>query len=358
MQRVLIAGVPRALARPRDRIEGSRAPFDIRQGSGSPWAPARRSFKPLRSMKTPGREQAAYRASHDPGLAHRARKLMLAQPAALLEVRVHRLNPSPGVTALCAGFELKRWREDQLVSHVMEWLPEFALKYGEWQGLGAHNAANLLSRAAKAVYTSQRYKSRGEFGEILLHIALRQVFKTVPAVSKYFFKDSSNDTVKGFDAVHVVATTRTLELWLGEVKFYEDIGKAISAVVAELSTHTGRNYLRSEFAAITNKIDDTWPQADRLRKLLHPNTSLDQVFDRICIPVLLTYNSPTVGAFKEASKAYKDALITEILRHHTSFASNTLPTDLRVHLFLLPLRDKKSLVKKLDQRLKQWQALV
>ena len=34
------------------------------------------------------------------------------------------------------------------------------------------------------------------------------------AISKVFFKDSPNDTVKGFDAVHVVESLDGLELWL------------------------------------------------------------------------------------------------------------------------------------------------
>jgi len=149
-----------------------------------------------------------------------------------LEARVHRLEPAPGVTGLCAGYEQKEWRAKQLASHLMKWLPEFALKHTEVEALGAANAVELIARAAKTIYSSGRSANRGEFGELLLHVALRQCFKTLPAISKYFYKDSRNDTVKGFDAVHVVASADTLELWLGEVKFYADISRAIRDVVA------------------------------------------------------------------------------------------------------------------------------
>ena len=199
-------------------------------------------------------------------------------PSPFLDVRVHRLEPSPGLTSLCAGYELKEWRCTQLADHLIEWLPDFALTHSEREGLGSHNAVALTIQAAKSVYTSEKYGRRGEIGEILLHIALRQVFKTVPAINKVFFKDSTNDTVKGFDAVHVVAAAESLELWLGEVKFYNDISSAIDDVIKEIEAHTTRDYLRAEFAAIVNKIDPAWPYASRLKLLLGKNTSLDQMF--------------------------------------------------------------------------------
>jgi hypothetical protein len=62
--------------------------------------------------------------------------------------------------------------------------------------------------------STDKYQKRGEIGELLLHVICREVFKTYPAITKYFYKDSSNNTVKGFDAVHVVVTKTGLELWL------------------------------------------------------------------------------------------------------------------------------------------------
>ena len=41
------------------------------------------------------------------------------------------------------------------------------------------------------------------WGNLVTH-SMRQVFDTIPAISKIFYKDSANDTVKGFDAVHVL----------------------------------------------------------------------------------------------------------------------------------------------------------
>lgn len=279
-------------------------------------------------------------------------------PDPFLEVRVHRLDIAPGLTGLCAGYELGEWRCDQLAAHLMKWLPEFALSPTECETIGAHNAVDMVGQAARAVYASGNYQARGEFGELLLHVVLRQVFNTYPAISKYYFKDSANDTVKGFDAVHVVATDVGLELWIGEVKFYTDIATAIRDVVEELEGHTQRDYLRSEFTAILHKVDDRWAHAERLRALLDVNTSLDKVFDAVCLPVLLTYDSPTIASFSTVSNEFKRAFEDEVMAHYKRFCSKSLPDRVRIHLFLLPLSSKGELVRRLDERLKACQAIV
>jgi hypothetical protein len=163
---------------------------------------------------------------------------MMKHPAPLLKVRVSDFEAEPWLVAMCAGYENGEWREDQLIEHAMEWLPEFSLKYSEWSSLGAANAVKLVRKAAKAIYNTENFKSRGEFGELFLHMILRQVFGTIPAICKMHYKDSRNDTVKGFDCVHVVSKEEVLELWIGEVKFYKKINAAIRDVVKELFEHT------------------------------------------------------------------------------------------------------------------------
>jgi hypothetical protein len=278
-------------------------------------------------------------------------------PDPFLTVRVHNRDAQPSLSGLCVGYERGEWRAQQLADHVMDWLPEFALTASECTTLGHQNATKLMRSAAKRVYDSEKFKNRGEFGEILLHAAIRQVFDSLPAVSKIYYKSANNDTVKGFDAVHVVGPPEDLELWLGEAKFYDDISRAIPDVVAELHKHLETNYLRDEFALIVNKIDPKWPHAEVLKKLLQPEVSLDDVFTRVCIPVLLTYDSPCVAGHTSCDSAYVKAFEQEITKHYGAFCGRDLPNEIRIHLFLLPLHQKKVLVEVLDTKLKAWQQL-
>ncbi len=275
-------------------------------------------------------------------------------PNPLLKVRVSDYEAEPWLVAMCAGYESGEWRDTQLVEHVMEWLPEFALKYSEWQSLGAANAVKLIKKAAKALYNTEKYKSRGEFGELFLHMILRQVFGTLPAISKMHYKDSRNDTVKGFDCVHVVPVGANLELWIGEVKFYKNITSAIYDVVEELGQHTTRDYLRDEFVAITNKIDEKWPYAEKINLLLDNNTSLDEIFNSVAIPVLLTYDSEAIKSHNKITKEFKEHFENEVRDNWGKFCKKRIPENINVHLILFPLKSKKEIQDKLHEELQRW----
>lgn len=282
----------------------------------------------------------------------------------LLTVLQHRPESTPGLTGLCAGFESGEWRFEALAEALLEWLPEFCLRQGELTDLTPRTIARRMKRAARLVYETRKFENRGEFGELLLHVVLAEVFHTLPAISKIYYKDGPNETVKGFDAVHVVpvagpdgAPDSALELWLGEVKFYDDAARAIRDVVAELQKHADRNYLRREFAAVRNKIDDSWPHATALRRLLDENTSLDTVFSALCVPVLLTYDSTTLGAHTAHGGRYVAEIRAEWERHYNAFVKKGLPEHLKVHLFLVPLATKARLIAALDDRLRVWQQL-
>jgi hypothetical protein len=285
------------------------------------------------------------------------KKRELKHPEPFLETRVHDLSKVPGLITLCAGYENGEWRYKQLAVHLLKWLPEFALSIRERESISYDNALEGMTKAAKAVYSTKKKKNRGEIGEILLHIALRQVFCTIPAISKYFYKDSANDTIKGFDSVHITVDDGNFQLWLGEVKFYKDINKAIRMVIKEIRKHLARNYLRNEFAFISSKVETDWEHEKQFRKLISENTSLDKIFNSICIPVLLTYESSTIASHKKVSEAFIDAIQKESYNCYDRFCKNRMPKSLKVHLFLLPMKSKKALVDEFDVRLKLCQSL-
>lgn len=278
-------------------------------------------------------------------------------PTPLLEVRTWDPDTSVPLLGLCAGYECGSWRCEELSRHVIDWLLDFALPPSLKNEVSHSTATEFFRRAVTTIYNTDKYQRRGEFGEILLHAVVRQCFGTIPAVAKVFYKDASNDTVKGFDCVHVVPTEEGLELWLGEVKFYSSIASAISDVVGELAKHTDTDYLRNEFALITNKIDDGWPHAADLKKLLNPNTSLDSVFKRTRIPVLLTYDSSAIQSYSEVTDEFKAQLSAEMAGHHQTFSSNSLPERLELLLILVPLKKKAELVERIQTRLEAAQKL-
>jgi hypothetical protein len=276
-------------------------------------------------------------------------------PKPFIKLRLEDISKIPNLYAYCVGYEGGKWRDEQLAFHVMEWLPEYSLKYSELKNLEPGNSVRIIRQAARSVYLSDNFSRRGEFGEILLHILIRQTKKTIPAISKIYFKDAWNDTIKGFDCVHIVVSEAIFELWLGEVKFYSDINDAISDVCQELIEHTKQDYLKNEFSAIVNKLDPVWPYTNRLKDLLDMNTSLDQIFECVCIPVLLTYNSKTVKSFSQICTEYEQQFNLEVTKNYEKFVNKMRQLPIVVHLFLLPLEDKDRLNQILNDKLKGFQ---
>ncbi|MBS3737391.1 MAG: DUF1837 domain-containing protein [Psychroflexus sp.] len=142
------------------------------------------------------------------------------------------------------GFDLndsgkKTYRLDKLIGILTDVIPEFA--FGLHQGSLTENTklVSKIKDAAKSIYKvnafnevceiylkngflddddERKYMRRGEFGELILHLLLRDFHNTIPLISKIYFKDSYGHAVHGFDAIHIDPAEKTL--WLGESKIY------------------------------------------------------------------------------------------------------------------------------------------
>lgn len=275
-------------------------------------------------------------------------------PSALLTARLSDEKARPALLAATVDYELGSWRAQAFANHILEWVLDYALRRGEREHLSPGRVVEITKRAMKATFGNGH--DRGVPGEILLHAVCRQFFGSDTVINKVWFKTANNDTYKGFDGVHAVHSGNTLELWLGEAKFYRNADRAIQAVVGELDDHLDRDYLRGEFALVASKIDDDHPHAAELRQLMHPNSSLDQVFDRIVVPILLTYDSASTLGHTKVCPEYDAALEAEVRRIWLKL-TNRLPTTLpvAVRLFLVPLADKTAVENALHAELQKWQ---
>lgn len=180
-------------------------------------------------------------------------------PKRLLTPIVEDLSTSPQKTSYCAGYELSAWRCNSLADHLMEWIVDYALSEDE---LSVHHG-NLyirLKEAAARIYTSAKYKQRGEVGEIALHAVCRDFFGTIPIAPRVFYLTASNDVVKSFDMVHVrYIEGKKPELWLGESKFYTDPKDAISAAIESISTHIDRGFLNNQKLLLGPQVSKSIP---------------------------------------------------------------------------------------------------
>lgn len=310
----------------------------------------------------------------------------MSTPFGSEKIITHKINESELSTFL-VGFDVndagvREYRIKPLIEKLTHVIHEFAFGYHEGTDTPNTETLSKLSEAAKSIYKidsfqkikdlcdidegitddiDDKYLRRGEFGELILHLLLRDFHKTTPLLSKIYFKDSFGHTVHGFDAVHIQEETKTL--WLGESKLYLDGKKGIKALISDIEEHFKSDYLNSEFLIISKKIKhfDNIPDKDYWVDLMSKSTKLIDQLDTINIPLLCTFNSDLFSSYDdESSSEFVEAYIEQMRELKEYFDTNhnhPLKTKLNIILILFPVQNKVALVKGLHKKLSLLQAL-
>jgi hypothetical protein len=252
----------------------------------------------------------------------------------------------------CAGFEVKAWRCVPFAEHLMEWLPEYALPEDELAVTHA-NMYVQLKKAAVRVYKSEKYKKRGEAGEITLHAICRDYFDTLPISPRVFYKSASNDVVKAFDMVHArFPKAGGVELWLGESKLYSDTKEAIAEALKSVTEHLEQGFLKEQKLLLGPQIPKSTPRYDELMELFEPQTSLDKSLAAGVFVIGILSNSAACGAAKVIDDAYKADLEKEFSVVKQRLEKSGLTKDIRIVLLYVPLASKDNFVAAFDTKLK------
>lgn len=200
------------------------------------------------------------------------------------------------------------------------------------------------------------YEKKGIFGEVILHLFLKEFKDTIPLISKLYFKDSFAQEAKGFDSVHVSTNGETL--WLGETKFYRTWKKhgvvkgGIDELVEDLKKHFTKDYLSEQYVIIKRGLETEYEHPQRaawIEKLNKP-ILLKDVFQYIRIPLLCVYEDGIAQDYLQPiTEAAKDA---GIIAHTTTVRDyydsiNTFPHKDQVEtlLILMPIEAKRKIVK-------------
>jgi hypothetical protein len=278
-------------------------------------------------------------------------EMPIVYPDPLLEVRCEELSEPLPTIGLCAGYEAGAWRSARLADHLFQWLPYAALNQEHQLGFASHNFVELLRLAAAHIYKTKKTATRGELGELLLHLACILHFGTVPVMCKLVLKSSSNDTVKGFDGVHLLPKDKSFELWLGESKFFTDAQEAIRDAIKSVKEHVLPSFLTTEKAMIFAHVGKDIPHRDAVLKLFKSQTSGDKLLAMSVFPILVTYESKSIGSFQEVSDAYVKSLKAEVAALRDYFGQRAAGLKLRFQLIFVPLGNKKDVVDSFDKLL-------
>jgi len=302
------------------------------------------------------------------------------------KIITHKINETELSTFL-VGFDIDdngntNYRIKPLVEKLSHVIYEFAFGFHEGEETPNNEILSKLTEAAQSIYKidafqkvkdlynnngainddlEDKYLRRGEFGELILHLLLRDFHNTIPLLSKIYFKDSFGHTVHGFDAIHIEKDSKTL--WLGESKLYKNGKAGVKALIKDIDDHFKSDYLNSEFLIVSKKLKhfDNIPEKDYWLDLMSKSTKLIDKLDSINIPLLCTYNS---DLFQKYSDEYNQDFIKEYVaemkelkQYFDENYKHPFKTKLNVILILFPVQDKVELVKGLHNKLSLIQKL-
>lgn len=127
-------------------------------------------------------------------------------------------------------------RLNELINYIDEKILEYAIPKKEIDDAKEYMARTgstgkivRLRRKAEGLFTN--LEKTGEGGEILLYILVQELLKIPQLISKMSLKTSGQLHYQGADGIHVDYDTvkKTLNLYWGEAKMYEDMGDAMTA---------------------------------------------------------------------------------------------------------------------------------
>lgn len=313
------------------------------------------------------------------------------------------------------GFDFGEFRYDALTELLMDSIVDFA--FGYHTGILKQYDRRKLIEAAKSVYNIKEYEKtkkiyvdddsclydceikiedkylkRGEFGELILHLLLRDFINTIPLVSKIHFKDTDGATVHGFDLVHIGPELNDKDktsLYFGESKLYSrKDGKAgvhgIEDLIEDIKSHFKRDFLYREIALIGKKKYSFMPPDeyedkntmeeyiifleakkywfDVLSQVEQKKAKLQDFLQSVTIPLVCTYQSELYQTHSDETtpsfiKEYEEEMILlqeyfkKKINEIKDTAGEPIKTDLNIILILFPVPNKKELLKRLHTKL-------
>lgn len=265
---------------------------------------------------------------------------------------------------------------NDLVDIIINALPEYA--FADYEGqFKSSEVIKKIREAARCMYDTSAYKAvnkyyiegdqnfkeaaeearaicRGEFGEILLHVLLRDFKGTIPLVSKMYFKDSRGVPAHGFDAVHISCDDKIL--WLGESKLYTNSRDGLKELVEDLKHHFNKNFLQNEYTIIKkNVLVNNIPDRDYWIERMSKNVRLIDMITQVNVPMLCVYgDSNYEKCLKEKISEIAPIFETQfrsIKKYFDNKNDAPIKGKLNIILFLFPVMDKEKFVRDLHERL-------
>lgn len=263
---------------------------------------------------------------------------------------------------LINDYEDHRWRYQRFQDFVWNNIAQTSLSARERASL-ADGAMSHLRRSAMNLRLTDNEKDLGrgsEIAEIVLYAVMRRQYQALPVVPKIFYKQNKNDNAKGADSVHIVIAEYQddFTLWLGESKFYSDIGDArLDKVVASVADLLTTEKIKKENSIIVglSDLEELVPSVTLRQKILASladDRSIDTIKPRLHVPILLLHECAITSKATHLSNEYLEAVRTQFQSRAVEYFKRQADKigmvpgykDIHFHFIVFPVPNKARIV--------------
>jgi len=240
-----------------------------------------------------------------------------------------------------AEFDGGEWRNLELAKYLAGWIPELILPPRMLAQCNHLQARELLARTSQAL-KDKNTDYEDLLSQAMLHAILRHHYSSEPTLCKlHSVSPSQSDCMNG----HVVFDPAGDQLWLGHARITvsENWDAVTTLLSSELDALVHRDFLQKERDLILQFREPQYLKETTLTKVFQEFAKLDDLVSILNIPVLVAYDSSVLEAGFAAD--YVEKLKAEVADSYQELKSklSSKLTDIRVHVFLVPIYDSVQL---------------
>jgi hypothetical protein len=263
--------------------------------------------------------------------------------------------PEDTINRTLAAYDVEydggRWRSEELVRHLIDWIPEVVLPPDILATFDHLSARATLSRAVKACEVRGALPAEELLTELMLHAILRHHHGSEPIACKIFHMSGGRMT---FSSAHILLDDAGDQLWLGQTRVTVAADRATlpSAVAASLEAALNRTVLREEREIVLQLRHPAHLSDHDLGRSMAAHGRVDDLLSVLHVPVLIAYDSSVLGG--GFSDNYLEDLRTEAEDIYKDLKSElqTDFRDVRIHIFLIPVECAGTLARAFEAALR------
>lgn len=198
----------------------------------------------------------------------------------------------------------------------------------------------------------------GFYGEVLLYAVIYKLFNIPKLIARgHFYQVASKSETAGYDGYHLIEHDDKIQLWFGEVKFYQGYKAAIKSALKNIENVVADDYLiDNNLIAIFDKftMNNNYEVNSKLKELVdkweeNPRIDLKQeLIDnniKLIYPILIVYEKGATGYDKDIELA-----VEHIKDKFSSLTFNNITIDYSLFFIFLPIDQ----VKATKEEVKTW----